>query len=465
MLCSRLEVFWKPARPILIVDEIPRLPSYRDRRIQIQPRGGRTTTVFQKSLMDKLAMAGADILPITVDSNTRLERYREAEELYRQALRSGVDTLNGYPFVAIPNEEISEMISSFSQPISLRHGSPIADRLVLKAIDCGLDEIEGGPLTYSLPYTRNTPLELSIKSWGIIESKCADTLTRAKQPIMRESFGVLTAVLVPPYIAILVSFLEAIFSSRNGVRHFMIGLQSCGNISQDIVQFEAARNVELVLIKKGLLNANIYYAYHHWMGPFPKDSDQADSIIDICNLSAHLVRADKVVVKTSVEAFGVPSEESNVRAVKRTADQLKLLESRPFHLESDTNFHEEINYLSREVLSTLIDLVSHRQISEALIYAVNSGEVDLMFSPHNLVKRQIEVCRDEFGWIRLFKCGKLSVSSEFTNFEKRFIDHNNHHLSSTQITQDISWPRNINMSIAHKLQTHLEPNIKDFSGE
>lgn len=440
-----------------------RLQAYRGNKIQIQPRGGRATTGFQFALLRRLALAGADILPITVDSNTRLERYEEAERLHRKAAQDGVDYLNGYPFVAIPNSEVIEMISHFPNPISLRHGSPVAHKLVNKALQCGINEIEGGPLTYLLPYSKNTPIELAIASWEAVEQACSAARSRRDEPIMRESFGVLTAVLVPPYVALLTSFLEAMFAHKNGAKHFMLGLQACGNVTQDLVQFKAAREIELIMKEDLFPDLEIYYAYHHWMGPFPKDAREANYIIDICNTAAHIVKADKVVVKTSVEAFGVPSEQANFHAVRRTAKLLKLLELGTFPWE-EGNLNLEVSFLVNEVTLALSRVLSCDDINESLINAVTSGEVDLMFSPYKATKRHIECYRDDFGWIRLFNMGEMKVSEEYAKFEKRFANKVSY-LSSSRIARDISWPREINQELATHAQIFASINGVDLEDD
>lgn len=439
------------------MDRDIRLKNYRSPEIQIQPRGGRSTTLLQKNLLTKLAEAGANVLPITVDSNTRLEKYEKAEALYAHSLTHGVDSLNGFPFMAVPSDEIVEMISKFENPVSLRHGSPVAHKLVEKALLCGIDEIEGGPLTYSLPYTRNTSLAVSIESWKKVERMCASSKTRLNQGVLRESFGVLTAVLVPPYVALLVSFLEAIFSYSNGVRHFMIGLQSSGNLIQDIVQFDAARRVASSLAGAYFPDLHLYYAYHHWMGPFPRDSAQANSIIDICNLSAHLVKADKVVVKTNVEAYGVPSEESNAYAVRRTRKLLLLMASMDAADKSGTE--EEVSFLTSEVLAGIHRILTSDSLDDSLIRAVESGQIDLMFSPHQAVRRRIEVYRDRKGWVRLFDPGELLVSREFQLFERRGTTEVFNRLTSKKILSDMLWPRKVNRHLAEEIA-----NLRSHSG-
>lgn len=417
-----------------------RLEHYKDGGIRIQPRGGRSNTLLQKDLMEALESSGADILPITIDSNTRLGRFKKAEALYTESKTKGIETLNGYPLLAVDFIEVEAMLRNFAKPISLRHGSPLADKLISRALALGIDEIEGGPLTYLLPYSSSTKIPDALKSWEEVERMTAKSVSRFGNPTMRESFGVLTAVLVHPYVALLVSFIEAIFASRFGVKHFMIGLQSTGNISQDRVQFEAARKIASSLKYQTLTGVEIYYAYHHWMGPFPKSESLANKIIDLCNISAFMNQVDKVVVKTAVEAHGIPTVEANISAVKRTKAILDSLNSIK-KIENVSFSSEEVEMLSSEVLRGLEKILNKSEsLSASINYAINIGWIDLMFSPHHEVNRKIWVCRDDEGWLTFADFGNLGLSKEFISRERARKGVASGYPTSHKIENDIKWP-------------------------
>lgn len=162
-----------------------RLTHYPSGQIQIQPRGGRSNVRFQTTLLNKLHRAGASVLPLTIDSNTRLEFYEVASKLHDESLIHNRETLNGFPLMSVPDIELAGMLNSFSKPFSLRHGSPIAHKLVTRALSFGIDEIEGGPLTYLLPYSRKVPIAEAINSWKLVENNCAQALSRNGGPILK----------------------------------------------------------------------------------------------------------------------------------------------------------------------------------------------------------------------------------------------------------------------------------------
>jgi len=65
----------------------------------VQPRGGFPTydKVFQ--LYKEFKDANVDVLPLTIDSNTRLNDYASAKKMLALSEENDVDMLNGYPAI------------------------------------------------------------------------------------------------------------------------------------------------------------------------------------------------------------------------------------------------------------------------------------------------------------------------------------------------------------------------------
>jgi len=65
-----------------------------------QPRGGFPLFEAQYRLTQELDAAGADFIPLTIDSYTRHNQYDTAEQLLRRSEKEGKNYLNGYPLVS-----------------------------------------------------------------------------------------------------------------------------------------------------------------------------------------------------------------------------------------------------------------------------------------------------------------------------------------------------------------------------
>ena len=71
-----------------------------ERRTLIQPRAGVALPEEHKKLLQFLETEGeADLLPTTVDSYTRLNRYHEAETGIEKSKETNRSMLNGFPIV------------------------------------------------------------------------------------------------------------------------------------------------------------------------------------------------------------------------------------------------------------------------------------------------------------------------------------------------------------------------------
>ena len=110
------------------------------------PRGGFPTYDKVFELYGEFVGAGVDILPLTIDSNTRLNDYAMAKKMLALSEETDENMLNGYPLVNHGYRVTRKMVTHYDTPISLRHGTPDARLLVEVALASGIFEIEGGPI-------------------------------------------------------------------------------------------------------------------------------------------------------------------------------------------------------------------------------------------------------------------------------------------------------------------------------
>src|SRR5438309_8438837 len=116
----------------------PRI-AYRNRGPSpcVQPRGGFPLFEAQYQLTRLLSDAGADFIPLTIDSYTRQNQYDTATQLLRRSEEEGKDYLNGYPLLSHGHELTRELYTGIDKPISLRHGTPDARLLAEVAMASG----------------------------------------------------------------------------------------------------------------------------------------------------------------------------------------------------------------------------------------------------------------------------------------------------------------------------------------
>jgi methylaspartate mutase epsilon subunit len=229
-------------------------------KMLVQPRGGFPTYNKMFALYEFFNDADVDVLPCTIDSNTRLNDYATSKKMLRLSEESEVDMLNGYPLINHGYRTTRKMMTHFNKPISLRHGTPDARLLIETAIASGIFEIEGGPITYLLPYSKNFPLDKAFLYWKYVERVCAQ-YSKLNEPINRESFGPLTATLVPPCITIVIQLLEMLLSLEEGVKSFSVSFSQQGSMNQDIVTAAVLKKMAKYYAKAELCDSTNLYEY------------------------------------------------------------------------------------------------------------------------------------------------------------------------------------------------------------
>jgi methylaspartate mutase epsilon subunit len=86
-------------------------------KMLVQPRGGFPTYEKQFALYEFFEKANVDVLPLTIDSNTRLNDYASAAKMLRLSEENEMDMLNGYPLVSHGYRTTRKMITHFNKPV------------------------------------------------------------------------------------------------------------------------------------------------------------------------------------------------------------------------------------------------------------------------------------------------------------------------------------------------------------
>jgi methylaspartate mutase epsilon subunit len=385
--------------------------SERGRAPLIQPRGGVPLFDAQLSLTQALDRAGADFIPLTIDSYTRHNQYEIAAQLLRRSEEEDRSYLNGYPLVCHGFEVTRQLFVGLDKPVSLRHGTPDARLLVEIALASGIAEIEGGGLCYCLPYSEGFPLDRSLLYWQYVDRLCAEYSTN-ERPIHRESFGPLSATLVPPAMAIAIEIIEALLAAEQGVTSFAVSFGQTGSFIQDVATSRVLRRLSRDFADEfGFEDLQLRLVYHQWMGQFPMQRERAAALIAGSALVAGVIGADKIVVKTVDEALGVPRPEANAEAVETVRYILKTF-SAPGSLDS-LEIEQETALLESETRSILqaIFALSGDVFWESVYRGFQLGYLDVPFSPHSDNANRLLSMRDANQSIRIVDPGHVPLSA------------------------------------------------------
>ncbi len=391
----------------------------RNEKMLVQPRGGFPTYKQQYALYEFFVDAQVDVLPLTIDSNTRLNDYATAQKMLRLSEENDKDMLNGYPLVTHGYRTTRRMITHFNKPVSLRHGTPDARLLIETAIASGIFEIEGGPITYLLPYSKNFPLDKAFLYWKYVERVCA-RYSELNEAINRESFGPLTATLVPPSITIVIQLLEMLLALEEGVKSFSVSFAQQGSMLQDIVTGRVLRKMAAHYASgTAYSDAAIHLVYHQWMGAFPSNQNFADQLINLSTIIASMVGADKIITKTREEATGIPTKEANAKTVADTQYCLRILNGLPEVVDE-----EEEEILSLEVTAIMDAVFSDPAdtLWRKVFNSIKNGVIDVPFSPHIINQNEMITIRDADKNIRIMERGKVPIPERCYRYERAQCD-------------------------------------------
>ena len=394
----------------------------RNRRTLVQPRAGVPVIEEHIKLMQYLEKEGeADLLPSTIDSYTRQNRYEEAENGIAESLRLDRAMLNGFPAVNHGVANCRKVIESVNVPMQVRHGTPDARLLAEITLAGGYTSYEGGGISYNLPYCKNIPMERTIRDWQYVD-RLTGIYEEMGVSINREPFGPLTGTLVPPCISHAAAVIEALLAAEQGVKNITVGYGQCGNLVQDIAAIRTLQELtDEYLEKYGYKDVEVTTVLHQWMGGFPADEAKAFGVISFGSLIAALSKATKVIVKTPHEAVGIPTMEANAQGLRCTKQVVNMLADQSFH---DDHLEEEKDIIRRETRA-IVDKcfeLGNGDIAVGVCRGVEAGVLDVPFAPCRANAGLMLPCRDNDGAVRILNAGNLPFDKELLDFHKEKIE-------------------------------------------
>ena len=392
------------------------LDAKRDGRTLVQPRAGVPVVEEHIKLMQYLEKYGeADLLPSTIDSYTRQNRYEEAENGIAESIRLGRAMMNGFPAVNHGVANCRRVIESVNLPMQVRHGTPDARLLTEITFAGGFTSYEGGGISYNLPYCKNIPMERTIRDWQYVD-RLTGLYEEMGVSINREPYGPLTGTLVPPCISHAAAIIEALLAAEQGVKNITVGYGQCGNLRQDVAAIRTLEELTDEYLKKyGYDDVQVTTVLHQWMGGFPADEAKAFGVISSGSLIAALSKATKVIVKTPHEAVGIPTMEANAEGLRCTKQVVNMFFEQTLQSDKVEEEKEIIRQETRCIVDKCFEL-GNGDIAVGVCRAVESGVLDVPFAPCRANAGLMLPCRDNNGAIRILNMGNLPFTQDLKDY-------------------------------------------------
>ena len=382
----------------------------------VQPRAGVPVVEEHIKLMQYLEKEGeADLLPSTIDSYTRQNRYAEAENGIAESIRLGRAMMNGFPAVNHGVAKCRQVVESVKLPMQVRHGTPDARLLTEITYAGGFTSYEGGGISYNLPYCKNVPMERTIRDWQYVD-RLTGLYEEMGVSINREPYGPLTGTLVPPCISHAAAIIEALLAAEQGVKNITVGYGQCGNLVQDIAAIRTLQELTDEYLKTyGYHDVEVTTVLHQWMGGFPADEAKAFGVISSGSMTAALAKATKVIVKTPHEAVGIPTMEANAQGLRCTKQMVNMMIDQDFQADSLEMEKEIIRQETRAIVDKCFEL-GGGDIALGVCRGVEAGVLDVPFAPCRFNKGLMLPCRDNNGAVRILNPGNLPFNKDLLDF-------------------------------------------------
>jgi methylaspartate mutase epsilon subunit len=395
------------------------LAAKRDRRTLVQPRAGVATAEGQRILNHALEAAGADIIPITIDSMTRTARYDHAS---RAALESTPERslLNGYPIIHHGVAVTREIVRDCTRPVHLRANSTDLRLIADVGFACGMSGFVSGPIYSTVQYSKTAPLEQAIRNWQYVY-RLMGKYTEAGFPIMDDALGLTqSASCSVPALMHAGVVLEALIMAAQGVKHVLAYAISQGTIAQDIAALLAVKQLtEEYLGRFGFDDVEVYMTSNHFAAAFPPDEAAAYGLIAANTFAAAMARPTLLYVKSVEEGFGVPTAEGNAASIRSTRYVLHLLQGQDFGLDTeDVAFELELNLMeARSIIDAALELGDGDPV-RAAVRGFEAGVLDEPAAPSRIAHGDVVVVRDAKGAVRFLDPGNVPIPSEARRMER-----------------------------------------------
>jgi methylaspartate mutase epsilon subunit len=392
----------------------------------VQPRSGVALIGEQINLFKNFKRAGVKVLSYQVDSLTRNNNYVGAEAGICESRMARTSTINGFPVVNHGVSGLRKIAQQIHLPLQTRHSTRDPRLLAEISYAGGVTSFEGGAICYNIPYYKDYPLAESIRNWQYVDYLTGLYYKHFGIVLDREFFGTLTATLIPPCIAIVTNILETLLAVRQGVRCVSLGYAEQGHRSQDIAAIrmlsEMAREI---LSNMGYKDVQVNTVFHQYMAAFPPCEQRADELIRNSAVTATRSGATRMIGKTPVEAFRIPTVTDNIMGIELINSG--IVTAADCYVD-EARVAKECAVIRREVESIFqsIVLCGHGDIAQGVVTGFQKGFIDIPFSPSVHNRGEVMTTRDVEGAVRFLSFGKLQLDRETRQFHEDKVSERRH---------------------------------------
>jgi methylaspartate mutase epsilon subunit len=408
----------------------------------IQPRAGiAPLDAFIDMLQVIQNEGGADILPVTVDSETRHQQYTKAEEGIKLSEKTGRSALNGFPIVNYGVTGGRQLVEAVNLPLELRPAAPDMRLPAEIAYASGFSASLGGPIVHCLQHHKNAEPEKAIRDHQYVH-RLAGKYEERGIPLLLEMAGYMSGILVPPGESVAIMTIESLIAAEQGVKNLVVGYQHSGHLFQDIAALRATYRVASAYLDAfGYKEVNLYWDLHSWVGRFPEDASMSYGIICQAAVTAALGKAQMIMSKSIDQGCHLPAKDANAAAVRATKQIFGMMSHQELVLSEE--WQEERDAIEREaraIVNKVMEL-GEGSVARGAARAIRVGVIDMPFAPNSHNAGKVMPIRDQSGAIRILDPGNLPLSKEMLRYHEHKLESRKKsaggELTSEMVVQDV----------------------------
>ena len=382
----------------------------REGTILLQPRFGVATVEAQAAGMRVLEIeGGADLLTMSSDTYSRREEFAKADEAVRLSYQNGRSMLNGFPAAIHGLQGTRRVTEATDVPVGGRGatGAPQAYNAMMLA--GGATEFNGSALAFVMNVEARMKVPMAIHNTQFIDRMLGKLTELGAQPA-KESSTIVSGTIVPPAIAVVCGVAEVLLAATQGVKYHCVAYPVNSSVIQDVAACRVMREFcDRYAREAGFKDLEIAYAIHQWLGPFPEDKSRALARIAFDSVTAVYAKVDKILVKSSEEGQGTPTNQGNIEGLRATRQAVDLARGQLFPDSAELQDEcDQIRKESRAILDAVFEL-GKGDVALGVSRAIDAGVYEFPYSVNQSNRGKMLVCRDERGAVRYLDTGNLPL--------------------------------------------------------
>jgi len=360
-----------------------------------------------------------DMFHFLSDAYTRKLMLEEVEQGIERSKKAGRSVINGFPWINHGVKGSRRVTESINQ-CSCVNGNNDERPMLLAEIGLAAGATNNllNDLRDLVTHCKNYPLDKRIMNNQYV-CKLAGYYTERGAPISLYPFGTVIPW-CPPGMGIVIEILESLTAAEQGVKWLSPVAELQGNLLQDVAQCRVIPEmIGHYLHQFGYHDVDVSTTCFQWSGQWPRDEEAGCGWCSWLAATGNLGGLDWLMIKSPMEAVGIPTRESNVLALKMVKEVTAWV--RKQKLPESKELKEEMEMLRLEI-KAIMDRVLELGNGDPVIgevKAVAAGVIDTPYPSWTLGKRKVLTIRDGGGAIRYLESGNVPLPKEVIEFNRR----------------------------------------------